>query len=141
LVPSENSSGETRCLGTITKAGNRHVRRLLLEAAWQYVHAPATISQRLAERRQGVPDEVVQIADRALRRLRRKATLLMRRKKTPTKIATAVARELTGFIWAAALATKELAKPLAATNQAARNQVNNKRSPAKPRRLAAGATR
>ena len=140
LVPRENSSGGTRRQGGITKAGNGHVRRLLLEAAWQYVHAPAVVSQRLVERRQGVPEEVIQIADRALRRLRKKASALLIRKKMPTKIATAVARELTGFIWAAAMATKDIPKP-SFENQIMKNEKNNKRSPAKPRRIAAEATR
>jgi transposase len=143
LVPSEQSTGETRRLGGITKAGNRHVRRLLLEAAWQYVGAPATISQNLVDRRQGVPDEVVQIANRALRRLRRKASLLMMRKKSATKVATALARELTGFIWAAALATKGLPKPstIIAEPVASPKRKNSNQSPAKPRRIAAAATR
>lgn len=151
LVPSENSSGGSRRLGGITKAGNRHVRRLLIEAAWQYVGAPATMSRRLAERRQGVPEEVVEIANRALRRLRRKSNSLMMRKKTSTKIAAAIARELTGFIWAAGLATAGLRKPTEATtawasrvtsNQSSSSKsTNDKQSRANPRRIAAGATR
>ena len=111
LVPRENSSGESRRLGGITKAGNRHVRRLLIEASWHYVGAPAVISQKLADRRKGVPDAVVSIADRALRRLRKKSQALMLRKKSSTKIATALARELVGFVWAAAKATPGLPKP------------------------------
>jgi transposase len=108
LVPKEYSSGESRRLGGITKAGNRHVRRLLIEASWHYVAAPAVISQKLADRRKGVPAEVVSIADRALRRLRKKSHALMLRKKSSTKIATALARELVGFVWAAAKATQSL---------------------------------
>lgn len=106
LVPSESSSGNTRRQGGITKTGNRHVRRLLVEAAWHYygsgVMAP---SQALRKRREGVPAEVVQIADRALRRLRRKAYRLQLRKKSATRTVTAMARELAGFIWAAARAS------------------------------------
>lgn len=106
LVPSECSSGESRRQGGITKAGNAHVRRLLIEAAWQYVGAPATISAALARRREGVPEEIVAIADRALRRLRKKAYELTRRKKSGNKLVAAVARELAGFLWAAARATE-----------------------------------
>lgn len=102
LVPSEHSSGQSRRQGGITRAGNAHVRRLLIEAAWQYVGAPATIGPTLARRREGVPPEIVMIADRALRRLRKKASGLSRRKKSGNKIVTAVARELAGFLWAAA---------------------------------------
>lgn len=103
LVPSESSSGNTRRQGGITKTGNRHVRRLLVEAAWHYygsrIIAPSDV---LRKRREGVPVEVVQIADRAIRRLRRKAYRLQLRKKSATQIVTAMARELAGFIWDAA---------------------------------------
>jgi transposase len=106
LVPSEASSGQSRRQGGITKAGNAHVRRLLIEAAWQYVGAGATAGPTLARRRENVPAEIVTIADRALRRLRKKAYAMSLRKKSGTKIVTAVARELAGFLWAAARATK-----------------------------------
>jgi len=105
LVPRENTTGQTRRQGGLTKAGNRHVRRLLIEAAWQYIGAPATLSQKLVDRRRDVPEAVVTIADRALRRLRHKAHKLSLRKKSSTKIAAALARELAGFVWAAARAT------------------------------------
>jgi transposase len=105
LVPSESSSGQTRRQGGLTRTGNRHVRRLLVEAAWHYCGARATVSAALAHRREGVPEEVVAIADRALRRLRKKARALTERRKPATKIAAALARELAGFLWAAAQAT------------------------------------
>lgn len=105
LVPSENSSGQSRRQGGITKTGNRHVRRLLIEAAWQYFNAPLVVSAALTERRQGLPEEIIAIADRALRRLRKKSRALQLRKKTSTKIVTALARELAGFIWAVGRAT------------------------------------
>jgi transposase len=116
LVPKENSSGESRRLGGITKAGNRHIRRLLIEASWHYVGAPLVISQKLADRRKGVPAEVVSIADRALRRLRKKSHVMTLRKKSSTKIATALARELVGFVWAAAKATPRLLQQPTITN-------------------------
>lgn len=105
LVPSENSSGQSRRQGGITKTGNRHVRRLLIEAAWHYFNAPLVVSAALTERRVGVPEEVIAIADRALRRLRKKCLAMQLRKKTGTKIVTALARELAGFIWAVGQAT------------------------------------
>lgn len=100
LVPSENSSGQSRRQGGITKTGNRHVRRLLIEAAWHYFNAPLVASAALTERRVGVSEEVIAIADRALRRLRKKCLAMQLRKKTGTKIVTALARELAGFVWA-----------------------------------------
>jgi transposase len=115
LVPRENSSGQTRRLGGLTKTGNRHVRRLLVEAAWHYVGAPPTISARLAERREGLPEEVVAIADRCLRRLRRKAGLLQARRKTINKVIAALARELAGFVWAIARATTPPAADVGST--------------------------
>ena len=100
LVPSENSSGQSRRQGGITKTGNRHVRRLLIEAAWHYFNAPLVASAALTERRVGVSEEIVAIADQALRRLRKKCLAMQLRKKTGTKIVTALARELAGFVWA-----------------------------------------
>lgn len=108
LVPSENSSGQSRRQGGITKTGNRHVRRLLIEAAWHYFNAPVVVSAALTERRVGLSEEVIAIADRALRRLRKKCRALQLRKKTGTKIVTALARELAGFIWAVGQATAGL---------------------------------
>jgi len=100
LIPSEHSSGASRRQSGITKAGNRHVRRMMIEAAWQYYHAPAQASAALMKRREGLPDEVVQIADNALRRLRKKSRVMQRNGKSAKKIVAAIARELAGFIWA-----------------------------------------
>jgi transposase len=58
LVPSEHSSGDQRRRGKITKTGNRHVRRLLIETAWHYRHKPA-VGVRLAKRRRGQPPQVI----------------------------------------------------------------------------------
>jgi len=68
LVPSENSSGESRRRGAITKAGNRHVRRLLIEAAWHNRYRPA-VGLPLRRRREGQPERVIDLADRAAARL------------------------------------------------------------------------
>src|SRR5205809_600117 len=100
LVPSEYSSGETQRRGALTKAGNSHARRVLVEAAWHYRHRP-TIGRALASRTHGQPDEVVAQAWRAQQRLhRRYRHLVGHGKRTPVAVA-AVARELVGFIWAA----------------------------------------
>lgn len=107
LVPSENSSGQSRRQGGLTKTGNRHVRRLLIESGWQYDGGRVVVSKELAKRREGVPAEVVEIADRALRRLRKKAARMRERRMLPTKIAAALARELAGFLWAAACVTEK----------------------------------
>lgn len=102
LVPSENSSGQSRRQGAITKTGNRHVRRLLIEAAWHYFHGPTMAKGDLLRRREGASAEVIAIADRALRRLRSKCHKLQLKQKPSTRIVTALARELIGFVWAAA---------------------------------------
>lgn len=68
LVPSERSSGEQERPGSITKTGNRHVRRLLVEAAWHHRHRPV-LSLPLRRRREGQPAQVLAIADRAQERL------------------------------------------------------------------------
>jgi transposase len=101
LVPSEHSSGDTKRRGTITKTGNKHVRRILIEAAWHYRHAPA-VGARLRKRRHGQPGHVIAIADRAQSRLHRRYWRLISGSNKPhNKAVTAVARELVGFIWAA----------------------------------------
>lgn len=100
LVPSEASSGEKQRRGAITKAGNSHVRRLLIEAAWHARHKPA-IPPALRERREGQPPQLVALADEAQKRLHTRYWRLVLRGKPPTVAATAVARELAGFVWAA----------------------------------------
>ena len=100
LTPSEHSSGEHRRRGGITKAGNTHARRLLVEAAWHQRHAPRP-SSRLQRRRTGQPLWAVGIADRAHARLHRRYRHLVSTNKPTSKAVTAVARELAGFLWAA----------------------------------------
>jgi transposase len=104
LVPSENSSGETRRQGAITKTGSRHARRLLVEAAWHYRKQPA-IGKALERRQGGQPAHVVAIAWQAQQRLHRVWRRLdAQRGKRRTIVAVAVARELAGFCWALARA-------------------------------------
>ena len=99
LVPSESTTGNNRRLGSITKTGSAHARRLLVEAALHYRKAPA-LRKTLADRQKDQPPEAVAIAWTAQRRLHRTWARLEARKKRRTLIAVAVARELVGFCWA-----------------------------------------
>jgi len=102
LVPSENSSGETRRQGRITKTGSKHARRLLVEASWHYKKTPAR-GVTLTRRQEGQPASVVAISWQAQQRLHRVWTRLVdQRGKRSTIVAVAVARELAGFCWALA---------------------------------------
>lgn len=103
LVPSEYSSGDSEHRGGITKAGNSHARRLLIEAAWHYRHRPSASS--LKRRRQGQPARVVALADKAMQRLHRRFNRMVAKGKPRPKVVVAVARELAGFIWAALRST------------------------------------
>ncbi len=101
LVPGEHSSGESTRRGGLTKAGNAHVRRVLIEAAWHYRHRPA-VGAPLRRRRQGQPTAMIALADRAQQRLyRRWGRLVLGRGKPTPKAVAALARELVGFLWAA----------------------------------------
>lgn len=101
LVPSEHSSGESRRLGSITKSGSRHGRRLLVEAAWHYRNQPR-VGRRIASRQEGQPPEAVAVAWSAQRRLHRTYSRMRKRNKRSTVTTVAVARELAGFCWAIA---------------------------------------
>lgn len=104
LVPSEDSSGQRRRQGAITKTGNTHARRLLVEAAW-HQRRPLRASAALERRRQGQPGAVRARADASSRRLHARWHALESRGKRRTIVAVAVARELAGHCWA--LATME----------------------------------
>jgi transposase len=104
LTPSEDSSGERRRLGSITKTGNTHARRLLVEAAW-HQRRPLRVSATLERRRQGQPAAVRARADQSARRLHARWHALEGRGKRRTIVAVAVARELAAHCWA--LATME----------------------------------
>jgi transposase len=102
LIPSLHQSGESASRGAITKTGSLYARRLLVEAAWHYRRAPY-LGPTLTARQEGVPDHVLQGSWRAQRRLHRVFGGLKARGK-PANVATvAVARELAGFLWAAAV--------------------------------------
>jgi transposase len=100
LTPREHSSGDKQQRGGITKAGNSHVRRVLVEAAHHYRHRPG-VGVNLRKRRQGQPSEIIKIADKAQHRLNRRYRLLTARGKHKNKVTIAIARELAGFVWAA----------------------------------------
>lgn len=100
LVPSEYSSGDTQRHGRITKAGNAHVRRILVEAAWHYRHGPR-LGRAIARRIQGQPRDVVAHAWNAQQRLHRRYRHLVGHGKRAPIAIIAVARELVGFLWAA----------------------------------------
>jgi transposase len=99
VVPSENTTGQQRRLGAITKTGSGHARRLLVEAAWHYRKRPA-LGKALKSRHDGQPAEAVAVAWSAQQRLHRTWTRLEQRAKRRTIIAVAAARELAGFCWA-----------------------------------------
>src|SRR5215211_4644918 len=101
LVPAEHSSGAQRRLGSITRSGSRHARRLLVEAAWHYRNQPR-VGVELERRQQGQPQAAVAIAWSAQRRLHRVWWRMQRRGKRSTLITVAVARELAGFCWSIA---------------------------------------
>jgi transposase len=102
LIPSEFSSGKTRRQGEITRTGNKHARRILVEAAWDN-RFKAQITRTLEVRQQGQPKIVRDISWKAQLRLsKRWRSLLLGRKLHANKICVAIARELSGFIWDAA---------------------------------------
>lgn len=98
LVPSERSSGPKRRQGGITKTGNIHLRRLLVEASWHYRYRAAA-STALQARRAGVEEQVIVYADKALDRLQAKFARLVYKGKSSKTAVTATARELAGFVW------------------------------------------
>lgn len=99
LAVSEHSSGKTVRRGGLTRTGNTHVRRILIEAAQHYRHRPV-LSAGLRERQVGVSEEVRAIAWQAQQRLSRRLTYLLEQNKPRNKAVAAVARELAGFVWA-----------------------------------------
>ena len=101
LVPGEHSSGPKRRQGSITKAGNSAARRMLVEVAWHYQHSPR-VSPIIAARHDQLPAEVTDIAWKAQLRLNAKFKRLVARRVLKNKAVVAVARELTGFVWAIA---------------------------------------
>jgi len=112
--PSENSSGNRIRKGAITKAGNAHLRRIVMESAWCYRHLPR-VGEKLRKRQQGIPAEIIEIAWKAQNRLHKRYTKLAMAGKDQRKVITAVGRELLGFIWAIGVKAEQASRqPLAA---------------------------
>jgi transposase len=101
LTPSEYSSGTSRHQGGITKAGNGHARRALVEGAWAYRY-PAKVSRHLQLRPENVSSEVRAIAWKAQVRLCKRYRLLTARGKYVNQVVVAIAREMAAFAWAIA---------------------------------------
>ena len=99
LTCCEDSSGQKERKGSITKAGNKRVRRLLIEASWHYRHPYITRSKTLGERRKDQPQWAIDIADKAGQRLRKRYWYLINHGKASCVATVAIARELAGFIW------------------------------------------
>jgi len=108
VVPSEHSSGESKSRGGITKTGNGHVRRVLVEAAWQYRY-PARKTAVLQRRAERASEQVQEIAWKAQKRLCARYRLLEARGKLKVQVCIAIARELAGFIWAIGQTLPQLA--------------------------------
>ena len=101
LIPSEYPSGERRRQGTITKAGNTHARRALVEGAWSYRY-PAKVSRHIQLRLEQQPKAIQDISWKAQVRLCKRFRRLMARGKNANQVVVAIARELVGFMWAIA---------------------------------------
>jgi len=101
LVPREYSSGSRRRQGGITKTGNAHLRRAVVEAAWSYRYPPA-VKRAMRQRVEGQDASVQAVAWKAQERLHRKLRRLVGRGKRRSVAVTAVGRELLGFAWAIA---------------------------------------
>jgi transposase len=113
LVPSEYTTGARRRLGAITKTGNAHLRRVVIEAAWAYRFGPA-VRGPLRERQAGLDPQITDIAWRAQKRLHHRYRTLSAKGKNNNQVITAVGRELLGFIWDIAR-TVEQRVPVTAT--------------------------
>ena len=120
LVPSEFSSGARRVQGGITKTGNSHARRLLVEAAWHH-RRPLRSSRERARRADGQPAVVRERAEAGNRRLHQRWTRLDHRNKRPTVAVVAVARELAGWCWSLATIEETTAGHRARTGRPGRS--------------------
>jgi transposase len=113
LVPSEHSSGGRRIQSRITKTGNAHLRRVMVEAAWAYQFRP-WLGGYLLKRQTNLPQEVKEIAWKAQHRLHGRYRELLHNGKNKPQIVTAIGRELLGFIWAIGVMIEKQHHPLAA---------------------------
>lgn len=119
ITPSEDSSGQKRRQGAITKTGNEACRRAIIEAAWQY-RLPARVTPHIRARHHGQPQAVIQIAWQAQTRLCARYQDLIRHRKKTVVVVTAIGRELVGFLWAIA---REMAAPGTAAAEAMKRKT------------------
>ena len=108
--PDEKSSGKRIRKSCITKAGNAHLRRIVVESAWCYRHLPR-VGEKLRKRHQGLPAEIIEIAWKAQNRLHKRYKKLTMAGKDQRKVVTAVGRELLGFIWAIGVKAQQACQP------------------------------
>jgi len=101
LIPSEHPTGERRRQGGITKTGNSHARRALIEGAWAYRY-PAKVSRHLQLRLEQVPKAIQDISWKAQVRLCKRYRRLIARGKNANQVVVAIAREMAAFVWAIA---------------------------------------
>jgi transposase len=113
LVPGVASSGDHTTLYGITKVGNAHLRRIVVEAAWAYRYRP-NIGPVLARRQRGQHPDILGVSWRAQTRLNDRYRHLLHHRKDVRKVITAVARELVGFVWEVLQYVPAPAVPLAA---------------------------
>jgi transposase len=125
IVPSEHTTGAQRRLGSITKAGSTHARRLLVEAAYHYRRGPA-VGEALERRQRGQPPEIINTSWRAQRRLNARWRQLKDARRKPGGIvAVAIARELAAYCWEIATCTPTALGPTPAPT--ARRRLTNSR--------------
>jgi transposase len=111
--PSEDSSGKRIRKGGITKSGNAHLRRIVVESAWCYRHLPR-VGEKLRKRHEGLSPEIIEIAWKAQNRLHKRYMKLTMAGKDQRKVITAVGRELLGFIWAIGVKAEKACQQLIA---------------------------
>jgi transposase len=130
VVSREHSSGNTIRRGAITKSGNAHLRRIVIESAWHYRHRPG-VCLALARRQAGLSDEVRAIAWKAQLRLTRRYQRLVARGKPTAQAAVAVARELLGFIWAIGVQVEKESQLVVSAQPLARKPSPGRRAAAR----------
>jgi len=116
LVSREHSSGEKVRRGAITKTGNAHLRRIVIEAAWAYRHGPSR-GATLRKRQEGLSEEVKAIAWKAQHRLHDRYRALLGKGKEKQKVVTAVGRELLGFLWSIGVTAERESRGAAAAHR------------------------
>lgn len=131
VVSREHSSGHTISRGSITKSGNAHLRRQIIEAAWHYRHRPG-LRHSLGKRQVGLSDEVRAIAWKAQLRLTTRYRRLAARGKPKPQVIVAVARELLGFVWAIGIQVERECKLVPVVQPSARKRSPRHRAASRP---------